>query len=170
MYTAIDSVHQDPDHPVPAYERGMLLSSLDDAVIDQLLSLAGPGVQTPVMIIEIRHLGGALSRQPAVPSAVDHRDAAYVLEAIGVLMGPAAEIAPAATDALVASFARFSTRPGGATFVNFHGRPGDAADRARCWSPQTYARLRELKATHDPKNLLRFGHAIGVTVPAPREG
>jgi hypothetical protein len=169
-YTAIDSVHQDPDHPVPAHERGMLLSSLDDAVIDHVLAVAGPGVQTPVMIVEIRHLGGALSRQPAIPNAVDHRDAAFVLEAIGVLMGPVAEIAAAATDALIASFARFSTQPGGATFVNFHGQPGDAADRARCWKPPTHARLRELKSTYDPKNLLRYGHAISAAVPAPREG
>lgn len=169
-YTAIDSVHQDPDHPVPAHERGMLLSSLDDVVIDQLLSVAGPGVQTPVMIVEIRHMGGALSRQPAIPNAVDHRDAAFVLEAIGVLMGPVAEIAPAATDALAASFAQFSTQPGGATLVNFHGHPGDDADRARCWKTPTYARLCELKARYDPKNLLRYGHAIGASSSTPREG
>jgi FAD/FMN-containing dehydrogenase len=170
-YAAIDSVHQDPDHPVSAHDRGMLLASLDDEVVNQLIELAGPGVQTPVMIVEIRHLGGALARQPAVPNAVDNRDAAYGLEAIGVLMGPAAEIVPAATDALVASFAPFSTRPGGATFVNFHGRPGDAADRARPWSDATHARLAGLKALYDPNNLLRFGHAIaGAAVPAPREG
>lgn len=169
-YTAIDSVYQDPDHPVSAYERGMLLSSLDDAVIDQLMAVAGPGVQTPVMLVDIRHLGGALSRQPAIPNAVDQRDATFVLEAIGMLMGPAAETTPAATDALVASFARFSTEPGGATLVNFHGHPGDAADRARCWKPATYARLAALKASYDPKNLLRYGHAIGAVVPAPREG
>jgi FAD/FMN-containing dehydrogenase len=166
-YTAIDSVHQDPDHPVPAHERGVLLSALDDAVVAQLLELAGPGVQTPVMIVEIRHLGGALSRPPAVANAVDNRDAAFVLEAIGVLMGPVAEIAPAATDALVASFARFSSRTGGATFVNFHGRPGDAADRARPWDPQTYARLCELKARFDPQNLFRFGHAIAPAAAIP---
>ncbi len=169
-YTAIDSVHQDPDHPVPAYERSMVLSRLDDDVIDQLLRLAGPGVPCPVMIVEIRHLGGALSRPPAVPNAVDNRDGAYVIEAIGVLMGPAAEMAPAATDALAASLTRFSTRPGGATLVNFHGHPGDAAERARPWTPQTYARLADLKARYDPKNLLRFGHAISTgPIPAARE-
>jgi FAD/FMN-containing dehydrogenase len=168
-YTAIDSVHQDPDHPVPAHERGILLKSLDDEVIDHLLEVAGPGARTPVMFVELRHLGGALARQPAVPNAVDHRDAAFVLEAIGVLMGPAAESAPAAADALVASFARFSTQPGGATFANFHGKPGDDADRARCWKSATYARLCALKATYDPKNLLRYGHAIRAT-SAPREG
>jgi FAD/FMN-containing dehydrogenase len=169
-YTAIDSVHQDPDHPVPAHERGMLLSSLDDEVVDQLLALAGPGVQTPVMVIEVRQLGGALSRQPAVPNAMDNRDAAFVLGAIGVLMGPAAGLVPAATDAFVASFTRFSTRPGGATLVNFHGRPGDSADRARPWHPKTYARLCELKARFDPQNLFRFGHAVApaAAIPASR--
>ena len=74
-----------------------------------------------------------------------------------------------APDAPVASFARFSTQPGGATFANFHGKPGDDADRARCWKSATYARLCALKATYDPKNLLRYGHAIRAT-SAPREG
>ncbi len=169
-YTAVDSVHQDPDHPVPAHERGVLLTRLDDEVIDELLRLAGPAAQIPVMVVGIRHMGGALSRQPAIANAVSNRDAAYLLEAIGVLMGPAAEGAPAATDALVAAFARFSLRPEGATLVNFHGKPGDAADRARAWAPQTYARLCELKVRYDPKNLLRFGHGISGVVPAPREG
>ena len=38
--------------------------------------------------------------------------------------------------------------------------PGDEADRARAWSPAVYERMRAAKASYDPGNLLRFGHAI----------
>ena len=48
----------------------------------------------------------------------------------------------------------------GYTLVNFHGEPGDEADRARAWSPAVYERMRAAKSTYDPGNLLRFGHAI----------
>jgi FAD/FMN-containing dehydrogenase len=46
--------------------------------------------------------------------------------------------------------------------VNFHGVPGDDADRARPWSAPTYERLQRAKASYDPDNLLRFGHALPV--------
>ena len=48
----------------------------------------------------------------------------------------------------------------GYTLVNFHGEPGDEADRARAWSPAVYERMRAAKSSYDPGNLLRFGHAI----------
>lgn len=171
-YTAADSIFQDPDHPVPAYERSVLVSDLSEEFIDALLAAAGPDVQTPVMFVGMRQLGGALARQPAVPNAVGGRDAAFFLEAIGVLMGPVAEMVPAAVDATVAALGPFS--PGGAraTFVNFHGRPGDEADRARPWTPSTYARLCQLKAAYDPANLFRYGHSVAgvaqATIPPSR--
>ncbi len=40
--------------------------------------------------------------------------------------------------------------------VNFHGVPGDAADRARAWPTPTFERLQRAKATYDPANLFRF--------------
>jgi hypothetical protein len=50
--------------------------------------------------------------------------------------------------------------------VNFHGVPGDAADRARPWPAATYERLQRAKATYDPGDLFRFGHAIPAPTPA----
>jgi FAD/FMN-containing dehydrogenase len=167
-YTAVDSIFQDPDHPVHAYERSTILRELSPQAVERLLAVAGPEANNPVMLIELRQLGGALARTPAVPNAVGSRDGAYVLAAIGVLMPPVADAVPAATDATVAALGEFST---GATFVNFHGRPGDAADRARPWAPDVYRRLSELKHTYDPHNLFRFGHAIaGAAVPEARQG
>ena len=63
---------------------------------------------------------------------------------------------------ILAAMAPHST---GYTLVNFHGEPGDEADRARAWSPEVYERMRSAKSTYDPGNLLRFGHAI-TGVPA----
>ena len=48
----------------------------------------------------------------------------------------------------------------GYTMVNFHGRPGDALDRARAWSAETFERLRAAKASYDPANMFRYGHGI----------
>jgi hypothetical protein len=57
-------------------------------------------------------------------------------------------------------------RSSGRTFVNLHGVPGDAADRARAWSAEVYTRLAQAKSLYDPDNLLSFQHSIGQPVPA----
>ncbi len=115
------------------------------------------GSRTSVLMLELRHLGGALGRAPAVPNAVGGRDAAFCALAIGTLAGPAAAHVPAAVDGTIAALAPYST---GGSMVNLHGVPGDAADRARCWPPAVYHRLQRIKAPYDPANLFRLGHAI----------
>jgi FAD/FMN-containing dehydrogenase len=161
-YSEVDAVFHDPEHPVPATEGCLLLPAMPEAATATLLELAGPDARTPLLAVAVRHLGGALARPPAVPDAVGPRDAAYVLQTVGVLAGPHAEDVPAAAAALRAAVEPWST---GRTFVNLHGRPGDDADRARAWSGDTYERLRQVKGHYDPAGLLRFGHAV----PPPRE-
>jgi hypothetical protein len=103
-------------------------------------------------------MGGALSRPTAREDAVCARDAGYLLEAVGVLAGPdPAEPVETATTALYAAMTPYAT---GCTMPNLHGRPGDATDRARAWSPEVYDRLRRAKSTYDPQNLLRYGHTV----------
>ena len=158
-YTAVDAIHQDPHHPVPFYERGTLLRELAPDTLATLLEQVGPGVASPLLACELRHLGAALGRPASVPNAVGGRDAAYSLFALAVLAGPGAEAGPDAADRLVASAAPWST---GQTMLNLHGRPGDEADRARAWDPEAYRRLRDLRRRYDPAGLIRAGHAIGI--------
>ena len=146
----------DPDHPIPAHERGALLAGLDDATMDTLLRLAGPGSATPALLVELRHLGGALGRPARGRDAVGARDAAFSLFAVGVLAPPVADIMGPAVDGLVAELAQHGT---GRAFVNFHGTIRSDDDRARCWSDETYRRLQQTKQAHDPANTFRFGHA-----------
>ena len=79
------------------------------------------------------------------------------METVGVLAGPHAQAIPAATAQLHAALAPCST---GRTMVDLHGTPGDGTDRARAWTPEVYTRLHRAKASYDPANLIRFGHAV----------
>ena len=157
--TQTDQVHMDPDHPVPAHERGALLSDLDDATMEALLEVAGPASGTPALLVEVRHLGGALGRPGPWPDAVGARDAAFSLFAVGVLAPPVAAVMAPAVDGLVAAMAPHCT---GQAFVNFHGMVRSDDDRARCWSNETYRRLQQTKQAHDPANTFRFGHAVAM--------
>jgi hypothetical protein len=156
-YVAVDAIHADPDHPVPFVQRGSLLRELTHETVDALLAVAGPEVRTPLMVCELRQMGGALCRGPAGGNAVAGRDAAYSLNAVGLLAPDTIESGPAAVDAVIDAARPWST---GGTLVNLHGRPGNETDRARAWDPPTYRRLAELARRLDPEGLFRHEHAI----------
>jgi FAD/FMN-containing dehydrogenase len=156
-YLDVDQIHMDPPDPLPFTDGGALLKDFGEEAAGELLRLAGDGTDCPLLLIEIRPLGGALSRGGVLPDAVSGRDAAFLLFLLGFKMPPVAEAVTGSIRAILAALAPYST---GYTLVNFHGEPGDEADRARAWSPAVYERMRAAKASYDPGNLLRFGHAI----------
>jgi FAD/FMN-containing dehydrogenase len=157
-YTAADAIYADPDHPVPFCQRGSLLRAPTHQTIEALLAVAGPEVPVPLIVCELRQMGGALRRGPAAGNAVSGRDADFSLSAIGLLAPDTAERAPAAVDAVLEAAAPWAT---GRTMINFHGRPGDEADRARAGYPATYQRLVALARRLDPAGMLNSEHAIG---------
>ncbi|MCU1548378.1 MAG: mitomycin radical oxidase [Arthrobacter sp.] len=156
-YLDVDQIHMDPSDPLPFTDGGALLKDFGDEAIADLLRLAGDGSGCPLLMVEIRPLGGALSRGGSRADAVSGRDAAFLLFLLGFKVPPIAEAVTATIREILAAMAPHST---GFTLVNFHGEPGDEADRARAWPPAVYERMRAAKSSYDPGNLLRFGHAI----------
>lgn len=158
-YTAVDQIYAEPQDPLPARESCALLHDLTPDAIRAFLDQVGPAVtDCPLLIVELRHMGGELARPAAVEDAVCSRDAGYLLETVAVLTDPqTAEAVEAATAALHTAMAPYGT---GRTMVNVHGRPGNETDRARAWTPEAYSRLQHAKSTYDPANLLRFGHTV----------
>lgn len=82
---ALDAVHSDPTEPMPVWDGSALLSELPDAALDALLAVAGPGVETPLIMAELRALGGAIDRGCGEPDSVAGRGAAF---ADGGVLGP----------------------------------------------------------------------------------
>lgn len=150
-YSAIASVHCDPDHPLPAWDTSCLLTDLPEAAVDALLAVAGPGEDVPLIVAEIRPLGGALASAQAADNAVGGRDAAFNVYTVGALPPPLVDATPAAGRAVVEALAPWAT---GGTLINFHGcdteRPVDA------WPAETRERLDALHDRHDPHGSFRF--------------
>ena len=59
---ALGQLNMDPDQPVPSHGDGAFLTDLPAAAIDALVTLTGPDAGTPLLSVEVRHLGGALAR------------------------------------------------------------------------------------------------------------
>src|SRR5829696_3665696 len=56
------ALHMDPPEPVPGAGDGMLLGDFSAAAISAMVDAAGPGTDSPLLSIEVRHLGGAAGR------------------------------------------------------------------------------------------------------------
>ena len=52
----------DPENPVPGVGEGGPVSELPDEAIDAFVGVAGPDSGSPLLLSELRHLGGALGR------------------------------------------------------------------------------------------------------------
>ncbi|WP_375482354.1 FAD-binding oxidoreductase [uncultured Jatrophihabitans sp.] len=155
-FSALGSIHADPVDPMPVHERSLLLRELPDAAADTLLEVAGADSGSPLVIVELRLLGGAIAREPEHPSAVCHRDAAFTLLAIGVLAPPIAEATVASAQAVLDSMSAWSD---GAVQPNF-AASGDPLQAARKYDDATLARLSTLAATYDPDGVILASRAI----------
>jgi FAD/FMN-containing dehydrogenase len=148
-YPRFPEIHDDPALPIPYDERSRMLRELGRDAADDLLSLAGPGSGCTDIVVELRHMGGALGRPSSVPSAIDHRDAAFCLSTIGL---------PGGRPGLVVD--GMAHRGTGRRYLNFLAGPETAELAEQGYTPAAYARLGEIKARYDPDNLFRFSHNI----------
>ena len=159
---AMDAVHQDPPGPMPTYEQGCLLDEFTPDTIEAILARAVVP-DSPLILVEIRHLGGAIARRPDLPSAVPGRDAAFSLFTIAPDVPPLAQAGgPAAVAGLFAAIQPWRSP---SALPNFLGRCTDPALVAAAWPAEDRARLLAIKQRWDPENLFRLGHAI--LAPSP---
>ena len=158
-YAAVDSIHMDPPEPMPAVTRGGLLHAMPAEVIDTLLEVAGPDADVPLAAVEMRLMGGALSRPAAVPNAVAGREGAYSLVVVAPAPPPMMAAAHAATGRVIDALEPWSP---GTSLVNFAGNGGEAAV-SRAWTPDVLERLRQVKMTLDPRNVFGCGLATSAT-------
>jgi FAD/FMN-containing dehydrogenase len=157
-YTDVASIHSDPTEPLPAYERSLMLAEFGSDAVDTLVELAGPDSDGALMMVEVRHLGGALSHPPAVPNAVGNRGAGYLFFALTAAPPDQAGKATADIDQLIDAMTPWGT---GQSYLNFMGGLDATPERARrAYDPESYERLTAIKTTYDPNNLFRINHNI----------
>jgi FAD/FMN-containing dehydrogenase len=156
-YAAVDGIHMDPPEPLPAVFRGGLLHSMSAGLIDALLEVAGPDVDVPLAMVELRLMGGALGRPAEVPNAVAGRDGGFSLSVVAPAPPPLLATAHAVTAQVVEALEPWST---GTSLVNFAGHAGEE-EQSRAWTPDTLERLRRVKAAVDPRNV--FGGGLGAS-------
>jgi hypothetical protein len=157
LTTEMDSIHMDPVDPLPAWEKGMLLAELSADTVDSLLAVAGPQVEIPLIMVEIRLMGGALAPQPEVPNAVAGRNGAYGVLVLGPGVPELAQVVPAVGKGVLGALQPWAA-PG--CMLNFLGEVTGPDEVAAAYPPGVFSRLREVKTAVDPAGTFSFGHAF----------
>lgn len=155
--TELDSVHMDPVDPMPAWEKGMLLRELTEETVEAFLATAGPQLDVPLVMAEIRLMGGALGRPAPVPNAVAGRDAGWSVFVLGPAVPGLTEIVSAVGRGVLAALAPWAAQ---GCLVNFLGDVSGPGEVRAAYPPAVAERLLEVKNRFDPDRVFGFGHAL----------
>jgi len=149
-YVAMGRIYNEPTDPLPLLQDQVLLDELPRDALGAILDAAGPNSESPLLVVEVRRLGGVLAQSPEHASAFSNRAAPYSFTAIGVPPTPARAVVESVLRDTLAAVAPWSS---GATLINFVSKSGP--DRvASAYDYDTLTRLRRVANHYDPNGLL----------------
>ncbi len=152
---ALGHLHMDPEDPVPFATNGQLLDELPPAAIDTIVEAVGPDSGSPLLSLELRLLGGALTEAQPDAGALASVDQAFLTLGVGMVMDPGMASAINAHLDLVSN--ALGPWDSGVKYANFVDVP---IDTRMCYPPETFDRLQEVKARYDRHDLFRANHPI----------
>jgi hypothetical protein len=150
-------IHMDPENPVPGLGEGMTVRELPDEAIDAFAGLAGPGSDSPLLLSELRQLGGALGRPDPDGGALTHLETGWVMYSVGMPMTP--ELGEAIPQYLEKIERTMQPWAGEGSYFNFTERPCEVDS---ILSADVCARLAEVKRTWDPDGRIVANHAVSL--------
>jgi FAD binding domain/Berberine and berberine like len=157
---ALARMHLEPEQPVPGVGDGLTLAALPADAVDRVVDAFGQPVAARLMTVELRQLGGELSRSRPGNGALAAVEAPYALFTVGMAGTPADRFAVRTAVAAVMS----ALGPWAARRM-YLSLAETSRDPASFWSPEAYDRLRRVKAAVDPDDLIRSNHPIPPAMP-----
>ncbi|MFE2993574.1 FAD-binding oxidoreductase [Nocardia sp. NPDC059246] len=152
----VGGVCMEPTDPSPARVRGELLTEFSVRVSDALLAAAAPqGGVGPLALVQVRHLGGALTRPRPDAGCAGGIAEPYLLSLLGP--APTADFEAAVverSDAVVDALRPYLSGRKPFTYLD-SGETPDAV-----FDPVTLARLLEIKDRFDPDGLFRSNFPV----------
>lgn len=148
--SALGVLHMDPEDPMPYEADHMLLDDFTAESARELVKAAGPGSDSPLAVVELRHMGGALDRPAPHHGARSTLPAGFMYFAIAPVMP---ELPPEVTDAALKRVrAVVEPHKAGADYLNFTEVPGKLAD---FFDARTFAKIEAIKAEYDTGNVFQ---------------
>lgn len=148
-------LHLEPEGPVPAYANSALVAQLPDAAVAAVIDAAGPRSGTRLAMVELRHLGGALSRPDPAGGALSWLDGQFLALGVGL------DADPAVQPQVRADAARFlaALDPWG-TGRQYLPMLDDRSDVRTALPPGAPGRLAAIRRAVDPRGLFLAPHRL----------
>lgn len=147
------AVHGDPPDPTPAHGDSLLITEITSDAVEALLAVAAEPIAAPLLSIELRHLGGAVSNA-SVDGAVTTLDGEGLVYVVGMVpFTEALRPVQAAADAVISRLRPFGSTRQVKTFTDLPA----SADALYGASAQ---RLREIRSEWDADGMLRAAHPL----------
>ena len=155
-------LHMDPEPPMPIAGDGVMVDALDAKAIAALVETAGPGTDSPLIIVELRQLGGTLRERKPGSGALGRLDGSFAFFAAGVPVSP--EVGEAIEERIGRLKEALAPWSRGKPYLNFAEKRVAIGDAI---GAESFARLEQIKATIDPQGRFRSGHLLAAPTAAP---
>lgn len=156
-FSDVGTISNDPVDPTAGYGSNEMFDELSDEAISIIVRHA-TNKQSPIILHELRHAGGAVTRAAADSNAIGNREAQFFFQLGGPLFTPDAKAASMAYIQQIKTDLQASLR--GGVYLNFMSG-SEAGSRAKdAYLPETFDRLLALKAKYDPENQFRFSYQL----------
>ena len=157
-------LHMGPEGPTARVGDGMLLSGFPEDAIDAMVASAGAGSGSTLVSVEIRQLGGELSRSRPGNGALAGVHAGFALFAVG--MTPTPELEAVTRAQIEAVLVALTPWDSGRDYLNFTERRERGE---RLFGAATFRRLQVVKAKVDPEDVFRSNHPVRLPASRLRE-
>ncbi|MFC8922837.1 FAD-binding oxidoreductase [Cellulosimicrobium sp. NPDC057127] len=147
----VGDITADPTDPAAGRSRAELLARVDDEAVDRLFT----SPTAPLLVLQLRHLGGALASPGDDAGALGAITEPYLLYGFGLAFEPGLATAVGNRLAELPTELRgLATGRKPATFLS----PGESASAA--YDEGALARLRDLKRSRDPRGTVRGSYPL----------
>lgn len=145
-------VNMDPDAPLPYTGDGILLTDLPPSAIDRMVELF---VGSPLLHVEVRHLGGAAAIRSPDHGVLDAIDQPFVAFTFGLT--PDADTYAAVDRHARLLLGALGPWDSGRRYLNF---AESHVDPRSIFPVESYDRLKRAKARYDPTDMFLANHPI----------
>jgi hypothetical protein len=145
-------VNMDPEAPLPYSGEGILLTDLTPAAIDGVVDAF---VGSPLLHVEVRHLGGAAAVRSPDHGVLDAIDQPFVAFTFG--LAPDAAALEAVDRHVKLVLGALEPWDSGRRYLNF---AESQMDPRSIFPTESYDRLRRARARYDPTGLFVANHAV----------
>ena len=144
---SVARLHVDPEAPTAVYANSVLLADLPDSAVEALVASAGPESGSELLFVELRQLGGALSRPAPRGGVLDRMDGSFLVLGVGIDTGAGWAAVREDAHRVMRALEPWATASAYLLMAD------EAVDERRGWPAASWQRLAALRATADPHGL-----------------